>query len=77
MGEDLLREELLQLMAIRADRRAVVDEWLERIIRPISERPIVYPNWTPREAEEFLAASAALRLAEQSIEDFFRRQRKA
>ena len=70
-----MSNELRKLMNEQQRLRAIVDEWLEKIVVPADGAEIVYPPRTQEEAEAFLAASDALQRTEQAIADFFRHVR--
>jgi len=70
-----MSDELRRLMVEQKRLRAIVDEWLEKIVVPTDGSEIVYPPRTQGEAEAFLAASNTLQRTEQAIADFFRHVR--
>lgn len=67
--------ELRKLMTEQKRLRAIVDEWLDKIVVPTDGGEIGYPPRTQQEAEAFLAAADALQRTEQAIADFFRHVR--
>lgn len=69
-----MEPELQELIRIRNERRAVVDKHLEERLQPADGRPIVYPNWTLEQCEQYLADSRALDDAEDAVADWLMRR---
>lgn len=70
-----MNNELRKLMEEQKRLRAIVDEWLDKIVVRTDGSEIIYPPRTQEQAGAFLVASDALQRTEQAIAAFFRHVR--